>query len=567
LYKKLKGKTKEVHIVSKENNAILHAKQAWEQGILAKNLSKVPERPNIHEQAIYTPLDVDTSAENYLSKIGFPGEYPMTRGGQASMYRGRLWTMRSYSGFATAKETNERYRVLLEQGATGLSVAFDLPTQIGYDSDDPISEGEVGKVGVAIDSLEDMEELFSGIPLDKVSTSMTINAPAAVLLAMYEAVGEKQGVNPAELKGTTQNDVLKEYIARGTYIFPPRASMRLTSNIFAYCKDNIPKWNTISLGAYHIREAGATAVQEIAFAFANAVDYIKAALDAGLNIDDFAGRISWIFTSDINVLEEVAKFRAARRLWAKMLKERFGAKKPSSWMLRAHVHTSGSILTAQQPVNNVVRVALQALAAVYGGTNSMATCAYDEALAIPTEQSATLALRTQQIIAHESGASEIIDPLAGSYYIEAMTDRFEKEAEELMAQIEKIGGAVSAIEQGWMQKEILDSAYRYQIAVEKKEKIIVGVNKFTGGEESAVNLQGVDPTVREIQSDKIAQLKKRRDNNEVAEALAALKVAAEDESVNLYPPILRAVKAYATLGEICNCLRDVFGEYTAVKTI
>ncbi len=431
----------------------------------------------------------------------------------------------------------------------------------------PSARERSARLVFAIDSLEDMEELFEGIPLDKVSTSMTINAPAAVLLAMYEAVGEKQGVSPSDLKGTTQNDVLKEYIARGTYIFPPRASMRLTSNIFAHCKDHIPKWNTISLGAYHIREAGATAVQEIAFAFANAVDYINAALAAGLNIDDFAGRISWIFTSDINVLEEVAKFRAARRLWAKLLKERFGAKKPSSWMLRVHVHTSGSILTAQQPINNVVRVALQALAAVYGGTNSMATCAYDEALAIPTEQSATLALRTQQIIAYESGASEIIDPLAVLIYIEAMTDRFEKEAEDLMAKIEKIGGAVAAIEQGWMQKEILDSAYRYQGAVEKKEKVIVGVNKFTGGDESDVNLQAVDPIVREIQSDKIAALKKRRDNDEVSKALSALKIAAEDDAVNLYPPILRAVKAYATLGEICNCLRDVFGEYTAVKTI
>lgn len=542
------------------------AKAEWEQGPLQKVLGKVPERPHLPEQRIYTPLDVDTSAENYLEKIGFPGQYPMTRGGQPSMYRGRLWTMRSYSGFSTAKETNERFKYLVGQGATGLSAAFDLPTQIGYDSDDPHSEADVGKVGVAIDSLEDMEELFAGIPLDKVSTSMTINAPAMVMLAMYQAVGEKQGVDSKLLRGTVQNDVLKEYLARGTYIYPPRPSMRLTAELFAYCKENIPKWNTISLGGYHIREAGSTMIQEIAFSFANAIAYIEAALQSGLDIDDFAGRISWIFTADINVLEEVAKFRAARRLWAKLLKERFGAKKPSSWMLRVHTHTSGSILTAQQPLNNVVRVALQAFGAVLAGTNSMATCAFDEALSIPTEQSATLALRTQQIIANESGAADIIDPLAGSYYIEAMTDRIEAEAEALIAEIEQMGGAVAAIESGWTQNEILRSGYQHQLAIENGEKTIVGVNKFVSEERSAVNLTKMDPTVREKQTAKLNALKARRDNRAVTDCLLALRSAAEGTD-NLFPYILQAVKAYATEGEICNTLRDVFGEYESVKLI
>jgi len=553
-------------IMSDKNENIKKAKEEWEKGLLQKTLSRFPERENIHEQRIYTPLDVDSSPEYYTEKIGFPGQYPMTRGGQPTMYRGRLWTMRSYSGFATAKESNERFKYLLSQGVTGLSVAFDLPTQIGYDSDDPHSEGDVGKVGVAIDSLEDMEELFEGIPLNKVSTSMTINAPAAVMLAMYQAVAEKQGVRPDELQGTVQNDVLKEYLARGTYIFPPRPSMRLTADLFAYCKDNIPKWNTISVGGYHIREAGSTMTQELAFSFANAIEYIRSAIEAGLNIDDFAGRVSWIFTADINVLEEVAKFRAARRLWAKILKERFGARKPSSWMLRVHTHTSGSILTAQQPLNNVVRVALQAFGAVLGGTNSMATCAFDEALSIPTEESATLAVRTQQIIAYESGASEIIDPLAGSYYIEAMTDKIEREAEAMIGEIEAMGGAVSAIENGWMQNEILSSAYKYQMEIEKGERTIVGVNKFTSDVMSDVTLTMMDPTVRETQSAKISALKKRRDNAAVEKALEALKKAAEGTDP-LYPRILDAVRAYATEGEICNTLRDVFGEYVAVKLI
>jgi methylmalonyl-CoA mutase N-terminal domain/subunit len=491
----------------------------------------------------------------------------MTRGGQATMYRGRYWTMRSYSGFATASETNKRYRYLLEQGVTGLSVAFDMPTQIGYDSDHQFSEGEVGKVGVAIDSLEDMEILFEGIPLDKVSTSMTINSPAAVILAMYQAVGEKKGVTADKLRGTIQNDVLKEYIARGTYIFPPRPSMRLTADIFEYCKDYIPNFNTISLGAYHIREAGSTATQEIGFAFANAIEYIQAAIDVGLNIDDFAGRISWIFAADLNLLEEVAKFRAARRLWAKIIKERFNAKKPSSWVLRMHVHTSGSVLTAQQPLNNVVRTTLQALGAVLGGTNSMATCAYDEALSIPTEESATLALRTQQIIAYESGVADVIDPLAGSYYIESMTDRFEQEAEKIINKILDSGGAVSVIENGWMQREILNSAYSHQVDIENNEKTIVGVNKFTEGDKIEVNLTNIDLSVRDVQTERLRLLKQKRDNVVVQSSLNILRETAKNEGANLMPPILSAVKAYATLGEICDCMRDVFGEYVAIKTI
>lgn len=547
-------------------NKILEAKENWEKGTLGKILAKRGERENLEVDRLFTPLNVENSDEYYLKNIGFPGEYPFTRGIQPTMYRGRFWTMRSYAGFATAEETNKRYRYLLEQGVTGLSVAMDLPTQIGYDSDYEVSEGEVGKVGVAIDSLADMEQLFDGIPLGKVSTSMTINAPAAVLLAMYQVVAEKQGFKAEDLMGTIQNDVLKEYIARGTYIYPPEASMRLVSNIFEHCHKHIPKWNTISLGAYHIREAGSTPVQEIAFAFANAIAYIEKALEAGLDIDDFAGRISWIFSADINVLEEVAKFRAARRLWAKLLKERFGAKNPKSQMLRVHTHTGGSILTAQQPLNNVVRVTLQALAAVLGGTQSMATCAYDEALALPTEESATLALRTQQIIAYQSGAADTIDPLAGSYYIEAMTDKFQAEAEEYIRKIDEMGGAVKAIETGYMQSEIQNSAYELQVAIEKNRKIIPGVNKFQTEEKPVGEILKVDPKVRELQIAKIKELKASRDNQTVKKALAELKKAAEGTE-NLFPPIYEAVKAYATLGEISDVLRDVFGEYTPVQKI
>lgn len=545
---------------------VLKAKLEWEENVLEKQLSKHGEREHLQAERLYTPADVDTSDEKYIKDVGFPGQYPFTRGIQPTMYRGRYWTMRSYAGFATAKETNVRYRYLLEQGVTGLSVAMDLPTQIGYDSDYEVSEGEVGKVGVAIDSLQDMEELFDGIPLGKVSTSMTINAPAAVLLAMYQAVGEQQGFDSKELKGTIQNDVLKEYIARGTYIYPPAASMRLVANIFEYCQENIPSWNTISLGAYHIRESGSTAAQEIGFAFANAIAYIEVALKSGLDIDDFAGRISWIFSADINVLEEVAKFRAARKLWAKILKERFGSKDPKSQMLRVHTHTGGSILTAQQPLNNVVRVTLQALAAVMGGTQSMATCAYDEALSLPTEESATLALRTQQIIAYQSGAADTIDPLAGSYYIESMTDRLQKEAEDIIKAVDDMGGAVKAIESGYMQAELQSSAYELQLEIENCKKIIPGVNKFQTKAVPNKNVLLVDPLVRQHQSEKIKKLKETRDNAAVAKALEALREVAKGDG-NMYPPIYDAVKTYATLGEISDVLRDVFGEFTPVQKV
>jgi len=552
--------------MNEKTNRIAQEYEKWESGTLKKSLDKSQERENLQAKRLYTPLDFNCSEEDYVNKIGFPGQYPFTRGIQPTMYRGRFWTMRSYSGLATAEETNKRYRYLLEQGVTGLSVAFDLPTQIGYDSDHPVSEGEVGKVGVAIDSLQDMEDLFKGIPLGKVSTSMTINAPAAVLLAMYQAVAEKQGLKADELNGTIQNDVLKEYIARGTYIYPPKPTMRLVANIFEYCNKHIPKWNTISLGAYHIREAGSSPAQEIGFAFANAIAYIEKALEAGLNIDDFAGRISWIFSADINVMEEAAKFRAARRLWAKILKERFGAQKPGSCMLRVHTHTGGSLLTAQQPLNNVVRVTLQALSAVLGGTNSMATCAFDEALATPTEESATLAVRTQQILAHESGAADTVDPLAGSYYVESVTDRIQQEAEEYIARIDKIGGAVAAIENGYMQAEIQKNAYEKQIAIENGHMTIVGVNKYQSSVASPVNIQKVDPAVRELQIGKLKKLKAARDNKSVDTAIARLKETARGEE-NLYPAILEAVKTYATLGEISDALREVFGEYTPVQII
>jgi len=555
-------KKKEVKCMTSKFKHVEEEMRKWENTTLKKSFEKVKERGNLKAERLYTPLNYEGSEEEYLEKIGFPGQYPFTRGVQPSMYRGRLWTIRSYSGFATAEETNKRYRYLLDQGVSGLSVAFDLPTQIGYDSDYEVSEGEVGKVGVAIDSLKDMEDLFEGIPLGKVSTSMTINAPAAVLLAMYQAVAEKQGFKSEELRGTIQNDVLKEYLARGTYIFPPKPTMRLVADIFEYCHNYIPKWNTISLGAYHIREAGATASQEIGFAFSNAIAFIETALEAGLNIDDFAGRISWIFSADINVLQEVAKFRAARRLWAKILKERFGAKKERSMMLRYHVHTGGSILTAQQPLNNVVRVTLQALAAVLGGTNSMATCAFDEALALPSEESATLALRTQQILAHESGATDTIDPLAGSYYIESMTDKIQKEAEADIAKIDKLGGAVKGIESGYIQSEIQRSSYQYQLAIEHGEQTIVGVNKFKSSSCSQNNnLLKVDPVIRELQIKKIKELKATRDNARVQETLKNVKKVAQGTD-NLYPAILEAVKAYATLGEICDSLREVFGEFT-----
>ena len=526
-----------------------------------KAIAKFPERPNLPEKRIYTPDDLGD--QDYVSEIGFPGQYPFTRGVQPTMYRGRFWTMRMYAGFSTAEESNKRYRYLLANGGSGLSCAFDLPTQIGYDSDDAISAGEVGKVGVAIDSLADMEILFDQIDLSKVSTSMTINAPASVLLAMYIAVAEKQGVSPDKLKGTIQNDILKEYAARGTYIFPPKPSMRLITNIFEYCSKNVPNWNTISISGYHIREAGSTASQEIAFTIADGIAYAEAAIKAGLDVDAFAGRLSFFWNAHNNVLEEVAKFRASRRVWAKVMKERFGAKKPKSWMLRVHTQTAGSMLTAQQPNNNIVRVALQTAAAVMGGTQSLHTNSRDEALALPTEESVMVALRTQQIVAYESGLADVIDPLAGSYYVEALTNKIEKEAWEYINKIDELGGAVEAIEKGYIQKEIQDSAYKWQMAVESGEKVIVGVNKFQVEEKPVEGLLKVDDSVGALQKKKLDELKARRDSEAVKAALANLEAGCKDESVNLMPLILEAVKTYATLGEICGVMRKVFGEYEA----
>lgn len=540
-------------------------KEKLQQGLneyeakVAKATAKFPERKNFEAQRLYTPLDIEDF--DYGEKLGFPGQYPFTRGVQPTMYRGRLWTMRAYAGFATAEETNARYKYLLEAGQTGLSVAMDLPTQIGLDSDHELSHGEVGKVGVAIDSLADMEALFDGIPLDKVSTSMTINGPAAVLLAMYVAVAEKQGVKPEALKGTIQNDILKEYIARGTYIFPPRPSMRLITDTFEYCSKNIPKCNTISVGAYHIREAGASEVQEIAFAFANAMAYIDAAIKAGQKVDDFAPGISWIFTAGLDFFGEVAKFRAARRLWARIMKERYGASVPKAQMLRVHVHTAGSVLTAQQPLNNVVRITWQALSAVLGGIQSMACCAYDEAIALPTEESATLALRTQQLLAYESGVTDTIDPLAGSYYIETLTDKIEKEAYDYIDKIDRMGGAVAAIEQGYMQQEMAAHAYEYQHEVELGKRTVIGVNKFNDSKKLAEqDVLTADLSVGERQIARLEKMKAARDNEAVKAALEKLREAARGTE-NLMPYLIDAVKTYATLGEICGVLREEFGEY------
>lgn len=543
------------------SNENLKAKLAEYDAKVEKATAKFPERKNVPAKRIYTPLDIEGT--EYETDLGFPGSYPFTRGVQPTMYRGRFWTMRMYAGFSTAEESNKRYRYLIESGATGLSCAFDLPTQIGYDSDDDISTGEVGKVGVAIDSLADMEVLFDQIDLGKVSTSMTINAPASVLLAMYIAVAEKQGVSPDQLKGTIQNDILKEYAARGTYIFPPKPSMRLITNIFEYCSKNVPNWNTISISGYHIREAGSTASQEIAFTIADGIAYAEAAIKAGLDVDAFAGRLSFFWNAHNNVLEEVAKFRASRRVWAKVMKERFGAKNPKSWMLRVHTQTAGSMLTAQQPNNNIVRVALQTAAAVMGGTQSLHTNSKDEALALPTEESVMIALRTQQIVAHESGLADVIDPLAGSYYVEALTNKIEQEAWEYIKKIDEIGGAVTAIEKGYIQKEIQDSAYQWQMDVESGAKVIVGVNKFQVEEKPVEGLLRVDAAVGESQKQKLIAMKAKRDNVAVKASLDDLEKACQDEHENLMPHILAAVKTYATLGEICGVMRKVFGEYEA----
>ena len=538
-------------------------KEKWENKVLKPFLSKAQERKNLKDssgenvQRLYTPLDYE---ENYNEKLNFPGQYPYTRGVYPTMYRGRFWTMRQYAGFGTAEESNERYKYLLEQGQTGLSVAFDLPTQIGYDSDDPVSEGEVGKVGVAIDTLSDMEILFKDISLDKVSTSMTINATAPALLAMYIAVAEKQGVSADKIRGTIQNDILKEYIARGTYVFPPKPSMRLITNIFEFCSQNVPKWNTISISGYHIREAGSSAAQEVAFTLADGIEYCKAAIDAGLDIDAFAGRLSFFFNAHNDLFEEIAKFRAARRMWAKIMKEKFGAKKVKSMMLRFHTQTAGSTLTAQQPDNNIVRVAIQTLAAVLGGTQSLHTNSRDEALALPTEDSVRIALRTQQIVAYESGVTKTIDPLAGSYYIESLTDKIEKEAFEYIDKIEKMGGMVAAIERGFVQKEVQDSAYKYQMEIEKGDRVIVGVNKFQIEEPPVKGLLRVDMTIQQKQVEKLKRIKESRDNIRVKSILSELEKKAEGNS-NLMPIILEAVKSYASIGEITNTLRKVFGEY------
>ncbi len=545
-------------------------KREWEQTTLEKTLRRFPEQREQFEtlsgipvERLYTPADVEL---DYLADLGFPGQPPFTRGVQPTMYRGRFWTMRQYAGYASAEESNRRYKYLLEQGQTGLSVAFDLPTQIGYDSDHPLAEGEVGKVGVAISSLEDMETLFAGIPLDKVSTSMTINAPAAVLLAMYVAVAKKQGVEPAQLRGTIQNDILKEYVARGTYIFPPRPSMRLITDTFSYCGAHLPRWNTISISGYHIREAGSTAVQEVAFTLANGIAYVQAAVDAGLDVDDFAPRLSFFFNAHNNLFEEAAKFRAARRLWARIMRERFGAQNPRSWKMRFHTQTAGSALTAQQPNNNVVRVTLQALAAVLGGTQSLHTNSRDEALSLPTEESVQIALRTQQIIAHESGVADTVDPLAGSYFVEHLTNEIERRGSEYIAAIDGMGGALAAIEQGYIQREIQESAYQYQKEVEREERIVVGVNRFAVTEESALRRLQVDPAVREQQTARLAALRERRDNAQVGTLLARLKETAQGEE-NLMPVILECVEAYSTLGEICDALREVFGEYKAATVV
>jgi methylmalonyl-CoA mutase, N-terminal domain len=546
-------------------------KLEWDQKLQSKVLSRFPEREQ--EFATESGVVVDRlyipegcPEENYNEKLGFPGEYPFTRGVQPTMYRGRFWTMRQYAGYADAEETNARFHYLLQQGQTGLSVAFDLPTQIGLDSDAPLSLGEVGRVGVAIDSLADMEILFKGIPLDKVSTSMTINAPAAVLLAMYIAVAEKQGIDPKKLSGTIQNDILKEYVARGTYIFPPAPSMRLIIDTFAYCTEYVPEWNPISISGYHIREAGSNAVQEMAFTLADGIAYVQAAIDAGLNVDDFAPRLSFFFNAHNNFFEEAAKYRAVRRMWSKIMKERFKAKNPKSWMLRFHTQTGGSTLTAQQPEVNVVRVAYQALSAVLGGTQSLHTNSKDEALALPTEESARVALRTQQVIAYETGVTDTIDPLAGSYYVESLTDELEKKSWEYIEKIDQLGGAVAAVEQGFMQREIQQSAFNYQEDIENQRRIVVGVNKFSIEEAPHTGLLRVDPNIADKQISRLQEVRASRDDQAVSQVLSLLKGAAAGTE-NVMPFILDAVREYATLGEICLVLRQVYGEYKAAATL
>ncbi|MEW6085126.1 MAG: methylmalonyl-CoA mutase family protein [Chloroflexota bacterium] len=556
----------------------------WKESTLKRSLEKTPERKARFETTAGIELprlalpsgldsgreDLTPAEESYLNKLGFPGDYPFTRGVQPTMYRSRFWTMRQYAGFSTAEDSNKRYRYLLQQGQTGLSVAFDLPTQIGYDADDPIAHGEVGKVGVSISSVHDMELLFKDIPLDKVSTSMTINAPAGVLLAMYIAVAKKQGVDMRQLRGTIQNDILKEYVARGTYIFPPAPSMRLITDIFSFCAKEVPNWNTISVSGYHIREAGSTSVQEVAFTLSNGIAYVEAALKAGLQVDDFAGQLSFFFNAHNNFLEEVAKFRAARRLWARIMRERFKAQKPSSWQLRFHTQTAGSTLTAQQPENNVVRVTVQALSAVLGGTQSLHTNSMDEALWLPTEKAVRVALRTQQILAHESGVADSVDPLAGSYLIEYLTDEIENGAQEYIAKIDEMGGALQAIEKGYMQNEIQNAAYAAQQAIERGEQVVVGVNQFTVDEEVTLERLRVDPAIEAAARERLKNLRETRDQRLVEELLGKLKSAASGkpalsgaEGENLMPLFIECVENEVTLGEICGTLRVVWGEYVA----
>jgi len=538
-------------------------KQEWRETTLASTLKRAAERQEKFEtsssleiEPVYTPEDL--ASFDYPRDSGYPGEYPFTRGVQANMYRGRIWTIRQYAGFGTAEETNQRYRYLLEQGQTGLSIAFDLPTQIGYDSDHPLARGEVGKVGVAIDSLRDVEVLFQDIPLDKVSTSMTINATAPILLAMYIALGKKQGVESAGLNGTTQNDILKEYIARGTYIFPPRPSMRLTTDIFAYCAEQVPRWNTISISGYHIREAGSTAAQEIGFTLANGIAYVQAAINAGLAVDTFAPRLSFFFNSHVNFFEEIAKFRAARRLWAKIMRERFAAKDSRSWMLRFHTQTAGCSLTAQQPHNNIVRTALEALAATLGGTQSLHTNSFDEAYAPPSEDAVTIAVRTQQILGYESGIADIVDPLGGSYYLEHLTDSLEKEASQYIKGVDNLGGAVAAIEQGYQQKEIQDASYCYQKEIESSRRTVVGVNRFVSPYPKIAGLLRVNPEAEARQRERTVRVRKERDNSYVNQALKRLEDVARGTD-NTMSAFLECAEAYATLGEICDVLRRAFG--------
>ncbi|MFX1564443.1 MAG: methylmalonyl-CoA mutase [Promethearchaeota archaeon] len=552
-------------MVTKEKETISQMKQDWEKKTLKKTLEASPERRERFITTssrpiarLYTPIDV--ADLDYEEHLGFPGQFPYTRGVYPTMYRGRFWTMRMFSGFGTAEQTNLRFRYLLEQGQTGLSVAFHLPTIQGLDSDDPMSTGEIGVCGVAVDSLADMEILFSQIPLDKVTTSMTINAPAAVLLCLYIAAAEKQGVPATKIGGTIQNDILKEYQAQKTWIFPPDPSMRIITNILEFCTKKVPRWNTISISGYHIREAGATAVQELAFTLANGLAYVKAGVEAGLDVDDFAPRLSFFFDSHLDLFEEIAKFRAARRIWAREMQERFNAKNTRSYLLRFHTQTAGVSLTAQQPENNIIRTTIQALAAVLGGTQSLHTNSMDEAWALPTEKAATIALRTQQILAHESGVANTIDPLGGSYFIEALTNEMEEETYKYFDRIDKLGGVVEAIKKGFFQQEISDSAFRYQREIEEKERIIVGVNDYITDDRLEIPVLKIDPEVERTQLARLQKTRKTRNNQKVDELLSNLQRAAAGTD-NLLPHILAAVREYATVGEICNALRDVYGEY------